>query len=258
MTAKTSRVVLITAGAKGIGSVICETFSAAGDKVYFVDVDAGAGKELEKKLPGSVFIECDIADGASIKTAVAKVVSAEKRIDVLVNNAGTGVTTDFLSDDAVAAFDYAVNVTLRGTFLFSHYAAKHMQDAAIINISSTRALQSEANTEGYTSAKGGVLSLTHAMSISLAARHIRVNAVSPGWIDVQHHQSNQASKNPTAHARPYQLTEQDHAQHPVGRVGVPADIANMVFFLADNSLAGFITGQNFVVDGGMTKKMVYL
>lgn len=258
MTTTVRKVILVTAGAKGIGRAICEKFAAAGDKVYFADIDTGAGNELEKELSGAVFIKCDIADGTSIKKAVEQVVATEKHIDVLVNNAGIGVTTDFLSDDAIAAFDQAVNVTLRGTFLFSHYAAQHMKDGAIINISSTRALQSEANTEGYTASKGGVLSLTHAMSISLASRHIRVNAVLPGWIDVQHYQSSAATRQPSAHAKPYQLTQKDHEQHPVGRVGIPADIANLVYFLADNTTAGFITGQNFVVDGGMTKKMIYV
>ncbi len=251
------RIVLITAGAQGIGRALSQAFTAIGDTVYFVDNDTGAGNELANKLKGSTFLECDVANQDQIKSTVSQIIAKHKRIDVLVNNAGVSSNKDFLSDDAIASFDKAININLRGSFLFAHYAAKHMENAAIINIASTRALQSEANTEGYSASKGGILALTHAMAISLAAKKIRVNAVLPGWIDVQHYQSTEAKKSASGHAKPYHITQKDHEQHPVGRVGLPDDIANMVLFLADNHLSGFITGQNFVVDGGMTKKMIY-
>ncbi len=258
MTIPSQKVVLITGGAKGIGRAICQAFSKQGDKVYFVDLDIGAGKELESDLAGTTFIECDLASHESISRAVDKIVDAEKRIDVLVNNAGISLNQDFLSPDAVDAFDKVIRVNLRGTFLFAHYSAKYMQDGSIVNIASTRALQSEANTEGYSASKGGILALTHAMAMSLAARHIRVNAVLPGWIDVQHTQSEVATQKPAPHAMPHEITQKDHQQHPVGRVGLPEDVAQMVLFLSDKEQSGFITGQNFVVDGGMTKKMIYI
>ncbi len=257
MTETSQRVVLITGGAKGIGRAICHAFSKAKYKVYFVDLDTGAGKELASAMPGSVFIPCDVGDQESIRQAVEQVAKVEKKIDVLVNNAGIALNHDFLSGDAVSAFEKVIDVNLRGTFSFSHYTAQYMTNGAIINIASTRALQSEANTEGYSASKGGIVALTHAMAMSLAPRHIRVNAISPGWIDVQQYQS-AASNKPSPHANPHQITQKDQEQHPVGRVGIPDDIANMVLFLSDKEKSGFITGQNFVVDGGMTKKMIYV
>ncbi len=252
------KIALITGGAKGIGRAICESFNKSGYKVYFVDHDRGAGKELSKKLHGSVFILCDVGDRESVRHAVEKVVDAEGHIDVLVNNAGITRKQDFLSDDAIEAFEKVIRVNLHSTFLFSHYAAKHMKDGAIVNIASTRALQSEKNTEGYSASKGAILALTHAMAISLSDRRIRVNAISPGWIDVQNYQSVKAEIESEEHAKPAKITSKDKAQHPVGRVGEPKDIASMALFLADSSQSGFITGQNFVVDGGMTKKMIYV
>jgi NAD(P)-dependent dehydrogenase (short-subunit alcohol dehydrogenase family) len=248
------KVALITGGAKGIGRALTQAFSKENYTVYFVDHDAGAGKELAQSIPNSHFIPCDIENPEHIKKAVEQIT----QIDVLINNAGISIIEDMLSDDAVAAFEKVINVNLRGTFLFSHYAAKKMQDAAIINMASTRWLQSEANTEGYSASKGGIVALTHAMAISLAPKRIRVNAISPGWIDVQHHQSSNASVEIAPHASLSPISEQDREQHPVGRVGVPEDIASMALFLADSNKSGFITGQNFVVDGGMTKKMIYV
>ncbi len=251
------RVVLVTGGAKGIGRALCEAFALRGDKVYFVDTDTGAGKELESKV-GAVFIQADVSDQIEVQAAVDKVIDKENKIDVLVNNAGISLNIDPLDDDAITCFEKVINTNLRGAFLFSHYAAKHMEDGAIINISSTRALQSEPHTEGYSASKGGIIALTHAMAMSLAENRIRVNAISPGWIDVQHYESKAASNPPSPQGEPQKITHKDHEQHPVGRVGEPEDIAKMALFLADNKESGFITGQNFVVDGGMTKKMIYV
>ena len=234
MTASSQRVVLITGGAKGIGRAICQAFDKAKDKVYFVDLDEGAGRELEATMKGSVFLHCDVGNQESIRHAVEQVGKEETQIEILVNNAGISLNQDFLSVDAISAFEKVINVNLRGTFLFSHYTSKYMKNGSIINIASTRALQSEANTEGYSASKGGIVALTHAMAMSLAPRHIRVNAISPGWIDVQHYQSSVASNKPASHANPYQITQKDQEQHPVGRVGIPRDIANMVLFLSDN------------------------
>lgn len=141
----------------------------------------------------------------------------------------------------------------QGIGMGGHHAAPLMKRSgggAMINIASTRALQSEPNTEAYAASKGGVLALTHALAVSLGPDRIRVNAVSPGWIDVT--EWKKAALRKAAH-----LTEADHAQHPVGRVGHPDDIASACVFLASDE-AGFVTGQNLVIDGGMTVKMIYV
>jgi NAD(P)-dependent dehydrogenase (short-subunit alcohol dehydrogenase family) len=144
-----------------------------------------------------------------------------------------------------------IGTNLTGSFLTAKFAAPHLKQSkgSIINISSTRALQSEANTEAYSASKGGVLALTHSLAVSLGPE-IKVNSISPGWIDVSGVKKKSKSKQ-------IELTEADHLQHPAGRVGKAEDIANMVLFLL-NPANDFITGQNFVIDGGMTKKMIYV
>jgi NAD(P)-dependent dehydrogenase (short-subunit alcohol dehydrogenase family) len=141
-------------------------------------------------------------------------------------------------------------VNLTGAFLMAKHAAPHLRQVrgAIVNVASTRALQSEANTEAYSASKGGLVALTHALAVSLGP-DVRINCVSPGWIDVSGWQK-------VANRKPATLSDADHAQHPAGRVGTPEDIAEMVAYLLSDA-AGFVTGQNFVVDGGMTKKMIY-
>ena len=144
-----------------------------------------------------------------------------------------------------------LGVNLTGAFLMAKHAAPHLRATrgAIVNVASTRALQSEANTEAYSASKGGLVALTHALAMSLGP-DVRVNCVSPGWIDVSGWQKRSQRKQVA-------LSAADHAQHPAGRVGTPADIAAMVAYLLSDA-AGFVTGQNFVVDGGMTKKMIYV
>lgn len=144
-----------------------------------------------------------------------------------------------------------IAVNLTGAMLCVKHAAPHLRAArgAIVNIASTRALMSEPNTEAYAASKGGIVALTHALAMSLGP-DVRVNCICPGWIDSAPWQKKSKRKTP-------QWSEQDHTQHPAGRVGEPMDIANMAVYLLSEK-AGFITGQNFVVDGGMTKKMIYL
>jgi NAD(P)-dependent dehydrogenase (short-subunit alcohol dehydrogenase family) len=163
--------------------------------------------------------------------------------DVLVNNAGIEHRAPFL-ELPTAEFDRVIAVNLRGTFLCSQAVAAAMTErgagGVIINIASTRAFMSEPNTEAYTASKGGIVALTHAMAMSLSEQRIRVNCISPGWIET-----------PRVPAK----SKRDRLQHPVGRVGNPHDIAEACFFFAEHD--GFITGQNLIIDGGMTKKMIY-
>jgi len=167
---------------------------------------------------------------------------------VLVNNAGIGGFLDLFAADSVANFDRVISINLRGAFVCSKYFGQLMLEkgGVIINIGSTRSLQSEPNGEAYASSKGGINALTHALAISLGPKKIRVNAILPGWIDVREWQLN-SPKAP-------ELSAADHAQHPVGRVGQPQDIADACLFSVK---AGFMTGQTLVLDGGMTKRMQY-
>ncbi|UJR17045.1 hypothetical protein I4U23_003943 [Adineta vaga] len=157
----------------------------------------------------------------------------------------------------ISNFRQFLETNLTGPYICSYYAAPHLRASkgCIINISSTRALQSEANNEGYSSSKAGLIGLTQAMAVSFAGSSVRVNAISPGWIDVRDMDTKQLIQHGKATSPPL-LTDSDHSQHPAGRAGVPEDITKMVEFLVDD-VNGFITGQNFVVDGGMTKKMIY-
>jgi NAD(P)-dependent dehydrogenase (short-subunit alcohol dehydrogenase family) len=171
-------------------------------------------------------------------------------VDVVINDAGIGNFAGAnIFQDSMEGFNRVIAVDLRGTFMTAKYCAPHMRDGgAIINIASSRAIMSEPKTEGYSASKGGIVAITYAMAMSLGPRGIRVNSVSPGWIDVSTWRPGDVQES---------LTQQDHAQHPVGTVGVPQDIAEMYIFLASKR-AGFVTGQNYVVDGGMTKKMIYV
>jgi NAD(P)-dependent dehydrogenase (short-subunit alcohol dehydrogenase family) len=173
------------------------------------------------------------------------------KVDVLINNAGISHRGNLFTEP-VEVWDRILNVNLRGAYLCAKYAASIMKEhggGSIVNIASTRALMSEPDSEAYAASKGGILALTHALAVSLGPYGIRVNAVSPGWIEVGDWQK----KGRTI--IPYH-SERDKAQHPVGRVGTPGDIAEACLYLTTEE-AGFITGTNLVVDGGMTKKMIY-
>ena len=249
------KIVITTGAGKGIGKCTALEFIKQNSKIFAIDIDAFALEQLkieaDKINPNHCnIIECDISDENSVKSMIQKVLSQEKRIDILINNAAhIDIPMGNIFDDTMEKFDRSIAVNLRGTFMCSKFSYPFMPPgSSIINIASTRALMSEPMTEAYSASKGGIVALTHSMSMSLGEKGIRVNAISPGWIDVSSWRPN---------GKQELISENDKKQHPVGRVGTPFDISNMIMFLVSEE-AGFITGQNFVVDGGMTKKMIYV
>jgi NAD(P)-dependent dehydrogenase (short-subunit alcohol dehydrogenase family) len=244
---------LVTGAGQGIGRAISAQLLGHGYAVVLAEQDADAGREAEAALSdkGPVrFIETDVGDEQSLKQAIGQAIAWQGGLDLLVNNAGIGIGKP-VTELTLAEWNRVLSVNLTSAFLGAKYAGPALKQnrGCIINIASTRALMSEANTEAYSASKGGLASLTHALAISLGPE-VRVNCISPGWIDVTPWQKK--SKR-----RPAALSAADHAQHPCGRVGTPDDIARMVLFLADPA-NGFITGQNIVIDGGMTRKMIYV
>lgn len=247
-----NRVVLITGGAQGIGKISALQLLENNWNVAVIDVDEEAIDELNLHSCNDnlLCIHADISSEEHIQLALEQIITAFGRIDALVNNA---VQSYFkpLSQLTLDEWNLALAVNLTAPFLLAKYAETELRKnkGSIINICSTRAMQSEANTESYTATKGGLLSLTHALAVSLGP-DVRVNAISPGWIDV-------SAIRKKSTAQQIELSAEDHSQHPAGRVGEGKDIANMIEFLL-NPANSFITGQNFVIDGGMTKKMIYV
>ncbi len=241
------KVVIVTGAARGIGKAVAAKYAEFGANVVLVDMDAetleATGRQI-REVGGSCITQVgDVANPGDITSFVETTVRIFGRLDILINNAGIGLWKSPFDVD-VAEWDRVINVNLRGTFLASREAAKVMRTTgggAIVNIASTRALMSEPNSEAYAATKGGIVALTHALALSLGEYRIRVNAISPGWIETGDYS---------------QLRKVDHEQHPAGRVGTPDDVARACLFLThlDND---FITGENLVVDGGMTKKMIY-
>lgn len=220
------KVVVITGGAKGIGACMARRFQ-----------DEGASVEIIDKIHGDWYVG-DVADPATLDDFARYVVERHGRVDILVNNA----LPPMVGIDACSweEFVYAQKVGVAAPFYLSKLLANSFpQGSSIINIASTRATMSQAQTESYTAAKGGITALTHALAMSLAPK-VRVNAISPGWINTTDEIFEGA----------------DASQHLTGRVGTPDDIASLTLFLCSDQ-ASFITGQNFVVDGGMTRQMIY-
>jgi len=244
---------IITGGAQGIGKAIARQLLGRGMAVVIADIDREAGRETlaELKKPGQVrFIPTDVACESSVRKMAAATVKWFGGIDVLVNNAA--VTANAPPGKLrLADWNRVLAVNLTGAFLCARHAAAHLAErrGVIINIASTRAFMSEPGTEAYSASKGGLVALTHALAISLGPR-VRVNCISPGWIETGSSRKKSARQTPC-------LTEADHRQHPAGRVGKPGDIAAIVDFLVSDQ-AGFITGANFTADGGMTRKMIYV
>ena len=207
-----------------------------GYEVAVADIDAKAARES-----AFAFFKCDIGSESAVRGCVRGVLKRFGRLDALVNNAGIASPGNGPVEKlALADWNRRIGVNLTGAFLMTKHCAPHLRATrgAIVNIASTRALQSEPDTEAYSTAKAGLVGLTHALAMSLGPQ-VRVNCVSPGWIAHQ------------------PVRRKDHAQHPAGRVGRDEDVAELVAYLVSDA-AGFVTGANFVIDGGMTRKMIYV
>jgi len=254
-------VAVVTGGAQGIGKGIVFQILRAGANCVCADIDSEAGnlllaqyeqennkKDDEQRL---MFVKTDVSKEEEVERLVNSVMKQFSRVDTLINNAG--VANPYkgpIEELSLDVWNRYMNINLTGPFLCVKHFIPHLRKskcASIINIASTRALQAEPNTEAYCTTKGGIVALTQSLAISLGPQ-ILVNTISPGWIDVRSLQKGTSTPTP--------LSAEDHQQHPCGRVGEAADIASLVEYLMSPS-ARFITGQNFVVDGGITKKMIY-
>ena len=250
MTSKSSpskRRVFITGGAEGIGKAIVEAFCLSGDQVAFCDINEIAGQETAKAT-GSIFHKVDVSDKDVLESCMQRILSEWNDIDIIVNNVGISQFSS-ITETSVEDFDKILSINLRPVFITSRLLAIHRKEQSspnpygrIINICSTRYLMSESGSEGYAASKGGIYSLTHALALSLSEWNITVNSIAPGWIQTHDYD---------------QLRPEDHSQHPSRRVGKPEDIARMCLFLCEEH-NDFINGENITIDGGMTKKMIYL
>jgi NAD(P)-dependent dehydrogenase (short-subunit alcohol dehydrogenase family) len=236
-------VALVTGGANGIGRAVAQHLLTSGWRVGIIDK---TGSQLRRVFPrrnrNILLIEGDIGEKESVSRAVGRILEQFGRLDAVVSNAGIMIRKP-VSRLTLAEWHRVLDTNLTAAFLLARRSEKALRRArgAMVLIASTRALMSEANTESYSASKGGLIALAHALSISFGP-DVRVNCVSPGWI---------ATRNYGA------LRRKDHAQHPAGRVGKPQDVAEIVAWLLDAKRSGFVTGANFVVDGGMTRKMIY-
>ncbi len=243
------RVALVTGAARGIGLGIAAWLITEGWQVVLADVDRRRGPIVASVLgENASFVTMDVSSEEQVVAGVAHVLGMFGRLDALVCNAAVANPHNTVLESLdLAYWNRVLAVNLSGPMLLAKHCAPYLRAhcGSIVNLSSTRARQSQADTEAYAASKGGVLALTHALAISLGPE-VRVNAVSPGWID---------ARDPAAR-RSEPLSDIDHAQHPAGRVGTVEDVAALVAWLLSKN-AGFVTGQEFVVDGGMSRKMIY-
>ncbi len=242
------KTIVVTGGAQGIGREIAWAYGKMGGSIIIADINRELGNKLQGEMEEAhikaSFLYTDVAKESDVKYMVAETLRLYNKIDILINNAAISYYSEDPLEMSLEKWNRIIGVNLTGTYLCSKHCSRAMKlqgGGNIINMASTRAFMSEAHTEAYSASKGGILSLTHALAISLGKYGIRVNAISPGWIENQHYE---------------QLRPIDHEQHPVGRVGRPGDVAKLCLYLTSDE-AAFITGQNFTVDGGMTKKMIY-
>lgn len=248
MMSFTDQVVVVTGAAHGIGRSVAEAYAVAGAKVVLADYQeaegAAAAASIRNEGGEAIFVQCDVRQEKDITNLIQTTMDEFKQIDVLINNAGVSRWKSPY-DLTLEEWDDILNTNVRSCFLLSREAAKHMKHnengGAIVNMASTRAFMSEPETEAYAASKGAIVALTHAMAVSLGKDKIRVNCISPGWIETGNVEK---------------LKPEDHEQHPAGRVGVPSDISRACLYLSDPSNT-FVTGTNLIIDGGMTRKMIY-
>ncbi|HZH63186.1 MAG TPA: SDR family oxidoreductase [Metabacillus sp.] len=243
-----NRIVIITGGANGIGKELVLQYAREKNKVVIADVNEKAGKDLERvcleKSYDVMFVKTDVSDIKEIEHLIKSAVDHYGTIDILINNAGLSKWKSPY-ELTVDEWDTVLNTNLRSVMFASREAAKIMKASGkggkIVNVASTRAFMSEENSEAYAATKGGIVALTHALAASFSHDRIQVNSISPGWIETKDYDS---------------LRDIDHSQHFSKRVGKPSDIAKACLYLTseDND---FVTGINLIVDGGMTKKMIY-
>lgn len=239
--------VFVTGGAEGIGKAIVKAFCDKNCLVAFCDKNEASGRQTAQET-GATFYPADVSDKDALESCMKNIFKEWGDIDIIINNAGISEFSPITETD-VETFDKILTVNLRPAFITSRLLALHRKSlpapnpyGRIINICSTRYLMSEPGSEGYAASKGGIYSLTHALALSLAEWHITVNSIAPGWIQTHDYE---------------QLRQEDHTQHPSGRVGKPEDIARMCVFICQEE-NDFINGENITIDGGMTKKMIYV
>lgn len=242
--------VIVTGAGRGIGKAVADAYALEGANVVIAEINEEAGRQVEetinRKGGTATFIACDVSKEQQIIGLIQKTMELYGRIDILINNAGIADPhTSTFYELSVEAWDTVLNTNTRSCFLVTREAAKHMRQnedgGAVVNLSSTRSMMSEPNTEAYAASKGAISALTHAMAITLGPDNITVNSISPGWIETGDYN---------------ELREVDHSQHPSGRVGSPKDIARACLYLTDPD-NNFVTGVQLVIDGGMTRKMIY-
>lgn len=233
-------VCIITGAANGIGKAVLAEFVSNGCKVAFIDKDKETGEKLFSELNGDhYFFHGDIGEKNVLESFTTEVIKKYGTIHYLIHNACFS-NKGILSDCSYEDFNEVLRVGVTAPYMLTKLLLPALeQNASVVMISSTRAFMSQKDTESYTAAKGGITALTHALAVSLAGR-LRVNSISPGWIDT------------TGGS----FTLEDSVQHPSGRIGRPEDIAKLVSFLCGEH-AQFINGENIVIDGGMTKQMIY-
>ncbi|MGD7043488.1 SDR family NAD(P)-dependent oxidoreductase [Jeotgalibacillus proteolyticus] len=238
------RVAVVTGAAKGIGLEIAKTFLSRGDEVHLVDADEETLMKEVNQLKEDGFPAfgqyADVGNLEHVAGMVQQVMNISGRIDILINNAGR---SEFKSIWDVTEKDWLsiINSNLSSVFYCSREAARFMNGGSIVNLCSTRAFMSEENTQAYSASKGGIHALTHSLAVTFSEKNISVNAISPGWIETENYE---------------ELRDVDHNQHPSNRVGKVSDIARACLFLTDKD-NNFINGENLIIDGGMSRKMIY-
>ncbi len=238
-----SRVAIVTGAASGIGRATARRLLDNGWRLIVVDLSATTlGRVFRRQKRHVEIVAGSVAEESTAKNAIAAAARRFGRLDGVVSNAGI-MNRVPLRRHTLADWRRVIDVNLTASFLLARAAERLLRKAngSFVCVASTRVLMSEPDTESYSASKGGLLALTHSLALSLAP-DVRVNCVSPGWIETKSYAA---------------LRRKDHLQHPAGRVGKPDDVAEIVAYLLDGTRSGFVTGANFVIDGGMTRKMIY-